>query len=297
MKTYNQFINEAHQAKQSLDENILKLAARVLPGLQTVYGLGLGAYRLAKGDPLGASLAAASAIPGPAGWAAFAADTAREFGAGQGTPFGKKDDDQAAKPSGKTGSQSGDSQIGKTRADGKVWAGKDLGWQNPQTVWKHTDPGTTIGQEMKLPGSLGTKYWTGKDFGWQTKATLEKQAGKSGQQTPDASPKPSGTSQPPKPSATPQQPSASSEPPKPSDKPQQPSTPPEPPKPSNTPEQPSTPPEPPKPSQQPPTPPEPPKPSEASRPSKKEEEKSDTSSNRPVGRDEMIAANIARASK
>lgn len=294
MKTYNQFIIEAHQAKQSLDENILKIAARAIPGLQTVYGLGLGAYRLATGDPLGATLAATSAVPGPIGWTALAADVARELGAGQGTPFGKADKGQTAKPSGKPSPSSSDSEIGKTRADGKVWAGKDLGWQNPQTVWRKMDPGTTLGQEMKLPGSLGTKYWTGKDFGWQSKPTLEKQA-KLKQQSSDSSSQSSGTPQ------TPQQPSQPPEPPKPSNTPQQPSQPPEPPKPSNTPQQPPKPPEVP---QQPPTPsaaPQAPQePSVASKPSKTKRgsKNSETpSSSRPVGREEMTAANIARTSR
>lgn len=84
MKSYNQFIEEAYSAKEELNEVLglrtaAKLGARAIPGLQTAYGLGLGAYRLSKGDRLGAGLAAASAIPGPIGWAALGADVAREL--------------------------------------------------------------------------------------------------------------------------------------------------------------------------------------------------------------------------
>ena len=53
-------------------------AARVIPGLQTVMGLGTAGYRAYKGDYTGAGLAAASAIPGPVGWAATAADATRD---------------------------------------------------------------------------------------------------------------------------------------------------------------------------------------------------------------------------
>lgn len=57
----------------------LQTGARFVPGLSTVYGLGLAGYRAAKGDMTGAGLAAASAIPGPVGWAATAADLGREL--------------------------------------------------------------------------------------------------------------------------------------------------------------------------------------------------------------------------
>jgi hypothetical protein len=55
----------------------LKGAARALPGVQTVYGLGLAGVRAAQGDFGGAALAAGSAIPGPVGWGFFGADVAR----------------------------------------------------------------------------------------------------------------------------------------------------------------------------------------------------------------------------
>ena len=92
MKTYEQFVYEMYTVKEKLDENVglaLRTAGRAIPGLQTAYGLGLGAYRLSQGDKTGAALAAASAIPGPVGYAALAADVAREAGVGQGTAFGK----------------------------------------------------------------------------------------------------------------------------------------------------------------------------------------------------------------
>tara|TARA_B110000503_G_scaffold103373_1_gene154363 strand:+ start:1984 stop:2496 length:513 start_codon:yes stop_codon:yes gene_type:complete len=81
MKTYEEFIKEAYEAKHNIGEgvgSVLRTAGRAIPGLQTAYGLGLGAYRLSKGDKTGAALAAASAIPGPIGWAALGADVTRD---------------------------------------------------------------------------------------------------------------------------------------------------------------------------------------------------------------------------
>ena len=55
----------------------LKGAARVIPGVQTAYGLGLAGVRALQGDFAGAGLAAGSAIPGPVGYGFFAADVGR----------------------------------------------------------------------------------------------------------------------------------------------------------------------------------------------------------------------------
>ena len=57
----------------------LSKAARFIPGVSTAYGLGLAGYRALKGDYKGAGLAAASAVPGPVGWAATAADIGRDY--------------------------------------------------------------------------------------------------------------------------------------------------------------------------------------------------------------------------
>ena len=57
----------------------LTKAARFIPGVSTAYGLGLAGYRALKGDYKGAGLAAASAVPGPVGWAATAADIGRDY--------------------------------------------------------------------------------------------------------------------------------------------------------------------------------------------------------------------------
>jgi hypothetical protein len=57
----------------------LKGAARVIPGVQTLYGLGLAGVRAFQGDWAGAGLAAGSALPGAAGWGFFAADVGRSM--------------------------------------------------------------------------------------------------------------------------------------------------------------------------------------------------------------------------
>lgn len=56
-----------------------RYAARIVPGLQQAYGIASGTRALARGDKLGAALGYASAIPGPVGYAALAADVGREF--------------------------------------------------------------------------------------------------------------------------------------------------------------------------------------------------------------------------
>ena len=86
MKSYSQFVTEAYSAREELNEILglktLGRAARfvtAIPGLQQAYGAGLGTYRLMKGDKTGAALGYAQALPGPIGWAALAADVARDF--------------------------------------------------------------------------------------------------------------------------------------------------------------------------------------------------------------------------
>ena len=70
----------------------LKGAARVIPGVQTAYGLGLAGVRAFQGDFAGAGLAAGSAIPGPIGYGFFAADVGRSVAgyAGGGLVDGEK---------------------------------------------------------------------------------------------------------------------------------------------------------------------------------------------------------------
>ena len=65
------------------------LAAKLIPGLATAVNLGISGYRFSKGDIVGGSLSALSAVP-VFGWAAVGIDVAREFGAFEGTPFGLK---------------------------------------------------------------------------------------------------------------------------------------------------------------------------------------------------------------
>lgn len=83
MKSYNQFVSEAYTIRQELHEKFglsaLGKVGRFIPGLQQIYGLGLGTYRLAKGDKLGAALGYGQALPGPAGWAFLGADVARSM--------------------------------------------------------------------------------------------------------------------------------------------------------------------------------------------------------------------------
>lgn len=66
--------------EENIDEGIastLAKGARFVPGLGTAVSLGLAGYRAAQGDYKGAGLAAASALPGPAGYAALGADLTR----------------------------------------------------------------------------------------------------------------------------------------------------------------------------------------------------------------------------
>jgi len=86
MKSYSQFVTEAYSAREELNEILglktLGRAARLvtaIPGLQQIYGAGLGTYRLMKGDKTGAALGYAQGLPGPIGWTALAADVARDF--------------------------------------------------------------------------------------------------------------------------------------------------------------------------------------------------------------------------
>jgi hypothetical protein len=84
MKTYEEFIREAYKKSYGeIDEglgSVVGRGLRVVPGLQTLAGLGLAGYRLYKGDKTGAALAAGSAIPGPIGYGFMGADIAREVG-------------------------------------------------------------------------------------------------------------------------------------------------------------------------------------------------------------------------
>ena len=57
---------------------VKKGLSRFIPGLGTVMGVKDAVSRVKKGDYVGAALSGASAIPGPLGWAATAADIARD---------------------------------------------------------------------------------------------------------------------------------------------------------------------------------------------------------------------------
>jgi len=94
MKTFNQFMTEAYSAQDELNEvvgAIARGASRVIPGLQTAYGLYRGTSALMKGDKTGAALGYGSALPGPLGWGFAAADMGRELARGDG-------EQQTAKP-------------------------------------------------------------------------------------------------------------------------------------------------------------------------------------------------------
>lgn len=97
-------------------------------------------------------------------------------------------------------------KVGDKGPGGKVWAGDDFGWQNPQTVWKGQKPGSKAGETRTLPG-LGTKVWTGKDYGWQSQATIDKN--KKGAPKPEPA-KPSTPATPSTPTARPEPSSPSS---------------------------------------------------------------------------------------
>ena len=103
MKTYEEFIKEAYEAKHNIGEgvgSVLRTAGRAIPGLQTAIGLGVAAHRLYKGDKTGAALAAGSAIPGPVGYGFLGADIAREVGQYQKSKNAAKPKPAAPKPSG-----------------------------------------------------------------------------------------------------------------------------------------------------------------------------------------------------
>ena len=65
------------------------VGTRAIPLLGTALNIGLSAYRFSQGDVVGGILSAVSAIP-IIGWAALGVDLAREFGAFDGTIFGRK---------------------------------------------------------------------------------------------------------------------------------------------------------------------------------------------------------------
>jgi len=103
MKSFSQFSEQAYIAREELIEAAVlrrglsrvaqrgalklggKTAARLVPGVQQA----LGAYTVydavKRGDWTGAGLGALSMVPGPVGWAAIGAETARDF-AGSGRP-------------------------------------------------------------------------------------------------------------------------------------------------------------------------------------------------------------------
>jgi hypothetical protein len=65
------------------------IGGRAIPLLGAALNIGLSAYRFSEGDVVGGILSAVSAIP-VIGWAALGVDLAREFGAFDGTIFGRK---------------------------------------------------------------------------------------------------------------------------------------------------------------------------------------------------------------
>lgn len=58
--------------------NVAGKLVRSAPIVGNLANLGVAGYRAYKGDYAGAGLAAASALPGPAGWAAFGADVGKD---------------------------------------------------------------------------------------------------------------------------------------------------------------------------------------------------------------------------
>lgn len=75
---------------------LLRGAGNVASKVFTPLALGVGTYRMAKGDIVGGLLSYGSAIPG-VGLGFAALDVAREFGFGKGTFFGKKEEQPTAK--------------------------------------------------------------------------------------------------------------------------------------------------------------------------------------------------------
>ena len=77
-----------------------KLGSRLVPGLQTLSGIGFGSYELSQGRPISAAFDFASAIPGPIGWAFLAggAGYALAGSPGQGKPKEKTSPKAEVKP-------------------------------------------------------------------------------------------------------------------------------------------------------------------------------------------------------
>lgn len=75
---------------------LLKGAGNVASRVFTPLAIGMGTYRIAKGDIVGGLLSYGSAIPG-IGLGFAGLDVAREFGFGKGTFFGKKEEQPTAK--------------------------------------------------------------------------------------------------------------------------------------------------------------------------------------------------------
>ena len=95
MKTFNQFMVEAHSTNDELNEGI-GAAARFIPGVKQAYGLYSGTSSLLRGDKTGAALGYASMLPGPLGWGAAAADIGRNL-VGDGQPQAQKPKEEKPK--------------------------------------------------------------------------------------------------------------------------------------------------------------------------------------------------------
>jgi len=107
MKYFSQFSEQAYIAREELIESAIarrglsrvaqrgalklggKTAARLVPGVGQVIGAYQAANAIRRGDWTGAALGAASLIPGPIGWAAIGAETARDL---------RRRDDETATP-------------------------------------------------------------------------------------------------------------------------------------------------------------------------------------------------------
>jgi hypothetical protein len=77
-----------------------KLGSRLVPGLQTIAGIGFGSYELSQGRPISAAFDFGSAIPGPIGWAFLAGGVGYALAGspGQGKPKEKTSPKTAVTP-------------------------------------------------------------------------------------------------------------------------------------------------------------------------------------------------------
>jgi hypothetical protein len=183
LRTYQEFVEEAY-ASSTIDENIAaKLtskagsrAIKAIPLLGRAYSAGEAVYRASQGDWAGAGLSALGAVPGPVGYAALAADIARDYE--------KKDDDQDPNPQqGKTPTP----QQGKTptpqQNDSSAQQSSESKPQSSNTVLARK--GGVEGSLDKSTGKFTASKWTSSQSDRYTKY--------GGSKTPTSSPTPTPT--------------------------------------------------------------------------------------------------------